>query len=291
MLWSLLDRNIGRTSEASIEPQSLALDQARQRAHMPHGTATILDSRTLATAHRRLAQLLHTGLRVLDVGCGTGAVTRGIAEAVAPDGLAVGLDINAGLLAQASRVYGSIPGLAFAMGDIYTLPCRDVWDVVTAARVLQWLASPLQALRAMRAAVKPGGWVVTLDYNHERIVWEPAPPPSMQHFYRAFLRWRAEAGMDNTLADRLAHLSAQCGLVDIVSTPQHEVSTRNDPDFYTRLGLWAEVAASRGHQMVVHGILTETQRATAEAEYRAWVHDSAAAQTLYLLAVEGRRPS
>ena len=113
----------------------------------------------------------------------------------------------------------------------------------------------------------------------------------MQHFYRAFLRWRAEAGMDNTLADHLADLYAQCGFVDIVSTPQHEVSTKNDPDFSTRLGLWAEVAASRGHQMVADGILTETQRATAEAEYRAWVHESAMAQTMYLMAVEGRRPS
>jgi ubiquinone/menaquinone biosynthesis C-methylase UbiE len=192
-----------------------------------------------------------------------------MAEVVAPDGLAVGLDIHAGLLAQAYRTHGSIPGLAFALGDVYNLPCRDICDVVTAARVLQWLASPLEALRAMRAAAKPGGWVVTLEYNHEQIAWEPAPPPSMQHFYRAFLHWRAEAGMDNTLTDRLADLYAQCGLVDIVSTPQHEVSTKNDPDFYTRLGLWAEVAASRGHQMVAAGILTETQRATAEAEYRA----------------------
>jgi hypothetical protein len=95
--------------------------------------------------------------------------------------------------------------------------------------------------------------------------------------------------MDNTLADHLPDLYAQCGLVDIVTTPQHEVSTRNDPDFSTGLSLWAEVAASRGRQMVAHGLLTETQRATAEAEYRAWVHDSAMAQTLYLLAVEGRR--
>jgi hypothetical protein len=97
--------------------------------------------------------------------------------------------------------------------------------------------------------------------------------------------------MDNTLADHLADLYAQCGLEDVVSTPQHEVSSKHDPDFLTRLGLWAEVAASRGHQMVADGILTETQRATAEAEYRAWVHDSAIAQTMYLIAVEGRRPS
>ena len=96
--------------------------------------------------------------------------------------------------------------------------------------------------------------------------------------------------MDNTLADHLTNLYTQCGLIDIVHTPQHEVSSKNDPDFLTRLGLWAEVAATRGHQMVADGILTETQRATAEAEYRTWIHESALAQTMYLIAVEGRRP-
>ena len=51
-------------------------DVARRRAHMPEGTTAILDARSLATAHRRLAALLSPGLAVLDVGCGTGAITR-----------------------------------------------------------------------------------------------------------------------------------------------------------------------------------------------------------------------
>src|SRR6058998_1566553 len=110
-------------------PQQLSTDQARQRAHMPHGTAAILDTRTLTTAHRRLAQLLRPGLMVLDVGCGTGAMTRGMAEAVAPGGLAVGVDVHPGLLAQAYRTHGSVPGLAFTYGDADHLPCRDVFDV------------------------------------------------------------------------------------------------------------------------------------------------------------------
>ena len=138
------------------------VDQARQRAHMPRGTETILETRTLTTAHRRLAQLLRPGLMVLDVGCGTGAMTWGMAEAVAPGGLAVGVDVHPGLLVQARRTHGSIPGLAFTCGDVYALPCRDAFDVVTAARVLQWLAHPLDALRALMAATKPGGRVVVI---------------------------------------------------------------------------------------------------------------------------------
>lgn len=72
---------------------------------MPAGTRAVLDARSLAASHRQLAALLRPGLAVLDVGCGTGAITRGIAEAVAPGGRAVGLDVNAGMIESARRAH------------------------------------------------------------------------------------------------------------------------------------------------------------------------------------------
>jgi SAM-dependent methyltransferase len=186
-------------------------------------------------------------------------------------------------------VHEAVSGLAFEVCGVYTLPFRAAFDLVSAARVLQWLAHPLDALRMLVTATKPGGQVVILDYNHEKIVWHPPPPAGMRMFYTAFLRWRAEAGMDNAIADHLAEMYAQVGLVDIVATPQPEVTQRTDPDFAVRLGLWAEVAATRGHQMVSDGVITESQRAAAETEYRAWLHDHAASHSLDLIAVEGRR--
>src|SRR4029450_14015501 len=57
-------------------------------------SGAILDSPSRGADQRRLAALLRPGLAVLDVGCGTGAITRGIAEAVGPDGRAVGVDVN-----------------------------------------------------------------------------------------------------------------------------------------------------------------------------------------------------
>jgi ubiquinone/menaquinone biosynthesis C-methylase UbiE len=263
---------------------------AEYRAHMPEGTQRILNARSLQTAPRRLAALLRPGLTVLDLGCGTGAITRDIAAAVTPHGQVVGVDVNAALIAEARRVHGALPGLTFEVYDVYTLPFRAAFDVVSAARVLQWLAHPLDALRMLVAATKPGGQVVILDYNHEKMVWQPPPPASMRLFYTAFLQWRAEAGMDNAIADHIAAMCAQIGLVNIVTTPQPEMSQRTDPDFTVRLGLWAEVAATRGHQMVADGVITESQRTAAETEYRAWLHDHAVSQRLDLIAVEGTRP-
>jgi ubiquinone/menaquinone biosynthesis C-methylase UbiE len=264
---------------------------ARHRASMPEGSGQILNTRSLHTSYRRLADILRPGLAVLDVGCGTGAITRDMAAAVAPEGRVVGTDVNARLVDEARRTHGDTPGLSFAICDAQRLPFRDRFDVVTVARMLQWLANPLAALQSMAAALKSGGWMAILDYNHEKIAWRPPPPQSMQTFYRAFLRWRAEAGMDNAIADHLHDMLANLKLEDVVETPQPETTHRTDADFVTRIGLWADVAASRGHQMVADGIISETQRAAAEAEYRTWMRDSAESQTLYLTSVEGRRAS
>ena len=96
--------------------------------------------------------------------------------------------------------------------------------------------------------------------------------------------------MDNAIADHLAALCAEAGLRNVVVTSQAEATQRGDPDFAVRMGLWAEVAASRGRQMVSDGVITEWQRYTAETDWRAWLQSEALSQRLYLLAVEGTRP-
>ena len=129
-----------------------------------------------------------------------------------------------------------------------------------------------------------------LDYNHEKIVRAPDPPATARAFYAEFLRWRTAAGLDNALADHLVELFMAVGLRDIVATPQAEVSHRADPDFRTRIGIWAETAAFHGPRMVEDGAITEPERAAAEADYRAWMSSRAESQSLYLVAVEGVRP-
>jgi ubiquinone/menaquinone biosynthesis C-methylase UbiE len=256
---------------------------------MPLGTERFLDNRTLAGDHRTLAALLRPGMRVLDVGCGSGAITRGIAQYVQPGGSVLGIDTNAELIALAAEASEHLPNLALNITDIRHLGAAGDFDVVTAARVLQWLPDPEAALSEMVRATRPGGLVVVLDYNHSQSEWRPQPPPTFQRFYRQFLSWRAEAGMDNQMADHLPEMFAAAGLIDVSSIPEDEIATRGEEDFEVRMALWAEVIATRGHQLVADGALTEAERAGAEHDLREWIGKSAQRQTLRLKAIVGTR--
>lgn len=262
-------------------------DSARARAEMPTGTDQIVNSRTLDSDFPYLATVLRPGMSVLDVGCAGGALTRGVAEKVGQSGRVVGLDANARLLAEARQMHGDTPNLEFVQGDAYALPYQNEFDVVFAARMLQWLERPADALQQLIQAARPGGLVVVLDYNHRKLEQIPVPPASFLHFHDRYLAWREQAGMDNEMADHLADLFVSAGLRAVQVTNQHETTRRDDADFARRISLKVDVVASRGHQLVQEGWLGEAQRALAEQESRAWAQAEAQEQTLYLLAVSG----
>lgn len=254
---------------------------------MPQGSERFLDSRSLATDHRRLARLLLPGMSVLDVGCGSGVITAGIAQAVGPTGTVVGVDVNEELLAQAAAKHSGQQNLSFESANVHRLSYRDAFDVVTAARVLQWLGDPMSALAGMVAAVKPGGRIVVLDYSHAKAHWEPEPPVAFTRFYDAFLDWRADAGMDNAIADHLGAMFSDVGLLNVEVTDESELTGRGDPDFDRRMSLWPSVIATRGHQVVADGMLEEAALAAAGEAFTQWLATDAELQSMYLLAATG----
>jgi trans-aconitate methyltransferase len=263
---------------------------ASRRASMPPGTESFLDVRSLAADHAALAALLRAGMSVLDVGCGTGAITRGIAQAVSPDGAVCGIDINADLIARANAASAGQRNLRFEVADIREARWEAAFDVVTSARVLQWLADPARVIAAMVRAARPRGTIAVLDYDHTRAEWDPPMPPAVQRFYQAFLDWRADAGMDNAIAAHLPGMFGQAGLAGVTAVDQHEVTAAGDADYQRRIALWPGVIATRGHQVVADGWLTEADRALAEEEIWRWIEESSPTQSLFLRSVTGIKP-
>ncbi|MEU4347725.1 methyltransferase domain-containing protein [Streptomyces sp. NPDC023838] len=170
------------------------------------------------------------GLRWLDVGCGTGALTATVAAHCGPAAL-LGVDRSAGFAASARgrSTAAHAPGTAsarFAVADARALPVPDAsCDVVVSGLVLNFLPEPGAALAEAVRVVRPGGTVATY-------VWDYAEG---MHLLRHF--WDAAVALDPAAAalhegrrfplcgpDPLRELWKGAGLVD-VAVGEIEVDT------------------------------------------------------------------
>lgn len=249
----------------------------------------VLNRRTLAQDHRTLANLLQPGMRVLDVGCGTGAITAGIAEAVGRAGRVVGIDRDASLVEIARKDHKHITNLSFAQRDVLALTEEAGFDIVTAARALQWISNPFQALVQMVAATKRLGMIVVLDYNHQDNSWDPSPPLEFVRFYKAFLAWRAANQWDNRIADHLPSMFASACLSQIEEQDNREVSLRGDPNFESATAIWPHVMETIGLTIVSSGFLNEIDRKQAMDRYENYRRTSLATQCLAIKTIVGSR--
>jgi ubiquinone/menaquinone biosynthesis C-methylase UbiE len=248
----------------------------------------ILSRRTLQRDHRILAELLQPGQFVLDVGCGTGTITCGIAAAVGTNGSVVGVDRDESLLELARREHAGIRNLRFVLDDATSLRYRSEFDIVTSARTLQWISDPALAISRMKHAVRPGGILVILDYNHSESCWEPSPPAEFSAFYQALLAWRAANHWDNEMADHLPDLFRNAGLQKVQSHMQDEVVERGDADFAERTLMWIEVIETLGQQLAVAGYCAQPDLERWKVRCELWVQSELKKQRLALRAVTGR---
>jgi SAM-dependent methyltransferase len=94
------------------------------------------------------------GETVLDLGCGTGHLTNEIAQRGAT---VLGIDQSDDMIAKATSSY---PKLEFAVADALSYQPERQFDAVFSNAVLHWIQPPEQAIRTIRAALKPGGRLV-----------------------------------------------------------------------------------------------------------------------------------
>jgi SAM-dependent methyltransferase len=144
--------------------------------------------------------------RVLEVGCGTGAVlsaTSGDSPA-----LRIGLDRDPAHLAFArSRSVDA----HFVCGDAFALPvASQSCDIVYSHFLLLWLQEPRQALTEMRRVVRRRGAVLSLaEPDYDARIDFPAALAEAGRLQRDSL---ARQGADPAAGRRVAALMAECGL-------------------------------------------------------------------------------
>jgi ubiquinone/menaquinone biosynthesis C-methylase UbiE len=113
--------------------------------------------------HRLVADArLRTGMRILDLGSGTGYPALLGAHTVGPSGCVIGLDLAEQMLAAARRKATtlSLANVTFRTGDVTALPFEaNSFDAVTSRFCLMFLPEIPKAAAEIARVLKPGGWV------------------------------------------------------------------------------------------------------------------------------------
>ncbi len=135
-----------------------------------------LSSRTATREAAFLLPFLKPGMRLLDCGCGMGALTTSLAEWLAP-GEVIGFDREDSQI-EAARAWAAEKGVKnvrFETGSIYEIAYPDAsFDAVFAFTVLEHTREPLQAIREMRRVLKPGGVIGLCDPDYEGQILAPS---------------------------------------------------------------------------------------------------------------------
>ncbi|EDY42451.1 methyltransferase [Streptomyces sp. SPB074] len=169
----MVRRGAGRKHEGMIRAssQGLSFDSAAARyaAHRPSYPSALLD------AIEELAGFSLVGVRVADVGAGTGLGTRVLA---ARGARVVGVEPGGGMAAQ---FRAGLPSVPLVRGDGNALPLgSSSLDAVTYAQSWHWtdpLRSVPEALRVLRPVERSRsggttrtarcrGWALTLEFEH-----------------------------------------------------------------------------------------------------------------------------
>jgi len=152
---------------------------------------------------------LKPGQRVLELGCGTGAI---LADFPQQTGL-YGLDLDYQALTQAAQ---NAPGARLTCGDGANLPFADAaFEHVFCHFVLLWVKDPERVVSELRRVTRPGGAVLALaepDYGG-RIDY----PAELS----ALGRWQIESlqkqGADPSMGRKLSGILARAGLRQVES--------------------------------------------------------------------------
>jgi len=237
----------------------------------------IFERRTLSSDYRTLLPLLSSGMKILDVGCGTGTLTNEVAAHIG-DGTIIGLDNTAAFIDSGNELYGSTKNLSLVCSNIFDYQPPHQFDLIITARTMQWLSDIPKALDLFKSWLKPAGQISILDYNHTTIEWNPTPPESMLEFYSTFLKWREDAGMNNRVANEVDVLLQEAGFNAIQVINADQVYKRGEDNFEVSLAIWNKVAQSR--QMVTEGYITDELRLQAIEEYTRWIETEATSMIL-----------
>jgi SAM-dependent methyltransferase len=248
--------------------------------------------RTAAQEAGFLLPHLKPGMRVLDCGCGPGAITLGLAAHVAP-GVAVGIDVERSQVAAARALAARerVDNVSFDEGTVYALPYPTAsFDAVFACALFGNVSDHGRALSEMKRVLRPGGLIAIREFDHGATVTWP-PHPMLELELALYQRLRASNGHDGSSGRRMRQELGRAGFVDVEA--RAIADSAGAPE---EVAAWAESSAAVFHE-AFRGIYIErgwADIATCDAIEAAWgafAQSADAFMTTLWVEALGRAPS
>jgi ubiquinone/menaquinone biosynthesis C-methylase UbiE len=225
---------------------------------------------------------LRAGQRVLDVGCGVGDEVRLIAQRVGKDGLSVGIDNSAVMIAEARKhAEGLDLSVDFRVGNVYDLDyTNDFFDACRIERVLQHLEDPEKALDEMIRVTKPGGAIGALEPDWHSLIVDLADPELARKIVGIVCD---NLSRNPWIGRQLYRRFHGAGLVDVVFEPF--ALTLTDPALRRLYYLDGAIAFGKEH-----GLLSEAELAAYSAQLDLAKAKGYLLATISAFVVVGRKP-
>jgi SAM-dependent methyltransferase len=226
---------------------------------------SVLRSHRWRTAENSCAYLLprlRDDMTLLDIGCGPGNITAGLATRVQH---VVGIDPSASVIAEA---HGDFPQLELRVGDVFTESGHH--DVVHAHQVLQHLGDPVGALRKMGEL---GDLVAARDADYTWFQWSPGST-ALDRWRDVYLAVTRHNGAEARAGRFLLAWAHQAGFTDVTyTTSTWTYATPEDRAWWC--GVWADrcLDSSFAQQAVDYGISTTEEMASLATAWREWAKD------------------
>lgn len=247
----------------------------RPSATYTHGQhRSVLDSYRVRTAENSANYLLPhltAGMSLIDVGCGPGTITAGLAELVAP-GAVTALDASAEVLDQAAALFGErgLP-VRTLLGDADATGLADgSADVVHAHQVLQHVGDPVAVLAEMRRVCRPGGIVAARDGDYAGFTWYP-DSPGISAWLDLYRRVTRANGGEPDAGRRLRAWAVRAGFADITATSSTwTYASASDTAWWSKVWVDRILLSPIAEQALAGGFATRSELDAIAAGWLEW---------------------
>jgi ubiquinone/menaquinone biosynthesis C-methylase UbiE len=156
------------------------------------------------------------GMKVVDVGCGGGAVSFEIAARVGPRGSVLGLDLNREYLdlARQAAMKRGVTNVEFRVQRVEAWNEPESFDVAYSRFLLHHLSDPNDVISRMWNSVRPGGLLVLEDPDHSTWTCHP-PEPSFEFFRRTLGEVVDRTGGDYAFGRKLYAACRRAGVTSV----------------------------------------------------------------------------